>query len=139
MYVIFTIIVFSCFVITTLFYYKIYEAVRRHTNQIQTLEVQQVQQKSETANATRLRKFAGGTFFIYLAFLVCYLSRICTLVVIIICGTSNTIKGWSLYSITLVFLNSSLNPLIYCWKMKHIRHAVLDILSSFFQENTHMS
>ena len=27
-----------------------------------------------------------------------------------------------LLSLTLVFLNSVLNPVIYCWKMRHIRH-----------------
>ena len=31
-------------------------------------------------------------------------------------------------SLTFVFLNSSLNPVIYCRKMRHIRHAIVDIL-----------
>ena len=32
------------------------------------------------------------------------------------------------FSFTFVFLNSSLNPVIYCWKMRHIRHAAINIL-----------
>ena len=33
---------------------------------------------------------------------------------------------------TLVFLNSTLNPLIYCWEMKNIRHTVVDMLRHTF-------
>ncbi len=29
---------------------------------------------------------------------------------------------------TLAYLNSSLNPVIYCWKMRNIHHAIIDIL-----------
>ncbi|CAH3127966.1 unnamed protein product [Porites lobata] len=36
------------------------------------------------------------------------------------------------FVLTLVFLNSSLNPLIYCWKMRRIRQTVLDILRNIF-------
>ena len=32
------------------------------------------------------------------------------------------------FGITLVFLNSTLNPLLYCWKIREVRHAVKKIL-----------
>ena len=32
------------------------------------------------------------------------------------------------FTITLVFLNSSLNPLLYCWKIREVRQAVKEIL-----------
>ncbi|KAL9957515.1 hypothetical protein ACROYT_G039154 [Oculina patagonica] len=38
----------------------------------------------------------------------------------------------SLYTLTLMFLNSSLNPVIYCWKMRHIRQAIMGILRTTF-------
>ena len=28
------------------------------------------------------------------------------------------------FGLTLVYLNSSLNPLLYCWKIREVRHAV---------------
>jgi len=28
------------------------------------------------------------------------------------------------YTMTLLFLNSSLNPILYCWKIKELRQAV---------------
>ena len=81
-------------------------------------------------NAARVRKFADGTFFVYLAFLVCYLPDICFLLVFAISGPSTMIRGLQLYTTTLLFLNSTLNPLIYSWKMRHIRHAVMNILGN---------
>ena len=128
-YVIFAIIEVICLVTTTFFNHKIYLAVRRHNNQIQALQVEEAAENSETgANVTRLRKTALGTFYVYLLFMVCYLPNISSYVLISVFGSGTAIKGLSMYTLTLVFLNSSLNPLIYCWKMRHIRHAVVNIL-----------
>jgi len=121
----------SCLITSALLYCKIYLAVRYHANQIHALQIQQEAQNGEMANAARLRKSAIGTFYVYLVFLACYLPNICGYFAIMIFGmTSLSTTVWVLlpYAMTLVFLNSSLNPLIYCWNMRHIRHAVLDIL-----------
>ena len=32
------------------------------------------------------------------------------------------------YTITLVYLNSSLNPILYCWKVEEVRETVKDYL-----------
>ena len=117
----------SCLITCALLYHKIYLAVRHHANQIHALQVQEAQ-NNEMANSARLRKSAIGTFYVYLVFLACYLPQNCLYFAIIISGTSTTIWVLNTYVLTLVFLNSSLNPLIYCWKMRHIRHAVVEIL-----------
>ena len=126
--VIFMIILGLCFISTTIIYFKIYLVVRRHTNQIQALQVQQVAQNGEMANVARQRKSAVTTFYVYLVFIVCYFPFFCTFVSLKISGPSTTVIGLLRYSQTLVFLNSSLNPVIYCWKMRHIRHAIMNIL-----------
>ena len=122
-YVIFTTIVVICLITTTLFYCKIYSTVRYHKNQFQVLQVQQIARNGEIANEERMRKSAVGTFYVYLVFLICYLPDISIHVVIFeSSGQSILIKQLHGYLATLVFLNSSLNPLIYCWKMKHSTH-----------------
>ena len=52
---------------------------------------------------------------------------------------SVTVKKLHYFSLTVVFMNSSLNPLIYCWKMRHIRHAVINILRNVFQHRSRAS
>ena len=119
-----------CFITTAWFYIKIYFAVRHHSNQIRVLQAQIAQNGEVIANAVRQRKSAVGTFYAYLVFLACYLPHIC--VWIVLNSNKNSTVTWRLvsYAVTLVHLNSSLNPLIYCWKMRHIRHAIMDILRS---------
>ena len=115
-------------VLTTLVYIRIYFTVRRHKIQIQALQVQQEAQTSEMANFASLVKSAVGVFYVYLLFLACYLPYFISSAAIKIDGPSIALKRFSLFSSTLVYLNSSLNPVIYCWKMRHIRRAIMDTL-----------
>ena len=133
-YLMFTTIWVSCLITTAVLYCKLYSAVRRHRNQIQSLQVHQTTQNGEMmANATRPRKSAVGSFYAYLVFLACYLPDICISVASSI-PLFQSILMWDFehYTVTLVLLNSSLNPLIYCLKMRHIRHTIVNILRRFF-------
>ena len=85
-------------------------------------------QTREIANFATLVGSAFGTFYVYLLFLVCYLPHIISLAAIKIHGPSISLKRFLLYSMTLVFLNSVLNPIIYCWKMRHLRRTFVNIL-----------
>ncbi|CAH3023999.1 unnamed protein product [Porites evermanni] len=98
-----------------LLYCKIYAAVRHHTNQINALQVQQVAQNGEMAMAARQRKTAVATFFVYVVFLACYLP-LSSIFITLMFNHYESVSWWHLlfYSLTLAFLNSSLNPLIYC-------------------------
>ena len=121
-----------CYIITAAVYCKIYFTVQRHAKQMQAQQIQ-VAQNSQMESAVRQRKSAISTFCVYLVFLVCYLPDYCAQVTLSISGRSTALEGVLSYALTLVFLNSSLNPVIYCWKMRHIRHAVIDILRNIRQ------
>ena len=110
-----------CLLVTTVVYIKIYLVVRRHKTQIQALQVQ-------NPNFASLIKSAVSTFWVYLVFLVCYLPMLICFAVVAIYGPNITLNTTLSFSSTLVFLNSSLNPVIYCWKMRHIRQAIMNIL-----------
>ena len=129
-YIIFVIIGVVCIITGTLLTVKIFLAARGHINQVQALQVQQVSQNGEMANVARVRKFAITAIYIYVLLMVCYLPNFCiSHVGTVTSGTSTaTVKVISHYTLALVFLNSTLNPLIYCWKMRHIRHTIMDIL-----------
>ena len=126
--------------VTTVVYIRIYVAVQRHKNQIQTQQVQEEAESDEMANFASLIKSAVGVFYVYLVFLICYLPFLINLVAFAVKGHSLSLKGFFLFSRTLVYLNSSLNPVIYCWKMRHIRHAIVDKLRNmprFRNRGTH--
>ena len=114
--------------VTTLVYSKIYLVLRRHTNQIQALQVRTAQNGEMASNFASLRRSAIGVFYVYIVFLVCYLPRFICLAALKFHGPRIYLKAFSLYSLTLVFINSSLSPFIYCWKMKQIRHTIMNTL-----------
>ena len=113
------------FTVTFVVYIRIYFTVRRHKNRIQ---VQEVAHSDEIKNFIVLLKSTVGIFYVYLVFLICYLPYFIYMAVIRMYGSSTALKQFFLYSLTLMYLNSSLNPVIYCWKMRHVRHAIMDIL-----------
>ena len=127
-FVVYAITDILCLVTTALLYFKLYFVVKHHANQIQALQVPQQPQSERTTNALRLRKSAVGTFYVYLVFLVCYLPQVGNYVATIIHGSNTLIKSFTRFTFTLVFLNSCLNPLIYCWKMRHFRHTLMNML-----------
>ena len=129
----FSIIFVACLITAAFLNYKIYMAVRCHAYQIQALQVQQVAQNGEVANVGRVRKSAVATIYIYLVYLVCYLPNTSRLWITAITSSeprpSTIIRPGTL---TLLLVNSYLNPLIYCWKMRHIGYAVMEILRNAF-------
>ena len=116
------------FFITVVVYIRIYFAIQRHKNQIDILQVQRSAGNDEIAKLTSLVKSAFSVFYVFLLFLICYLPYCIVMVVYQISGPSIPFKKAYLFSLTLVFLNSSLNPVIYCSKMAQIRHFVMSIL-----------
>ena len=119
-----------CIIATALFYWRIYLSARLHTIQINRLQVHQAQQNGEVmANTARQRKCAVGIFYVFLVLLACYLPIRCLSIADLSTGLQTTlILRLKLNANTLVLLNSSLNPLIYSWKMRHIRRTIMNLL-----------
>ena len=126
-----------CLIITGIIYSRMFFPARHHANQIQVLQIQ-VAQNSQIESAARKRKSAISMFYVYLVFLVCYLPVYCLMVSVtylIKSPPSTALDGVMVYTLTLVFLNSSLNPVVYGWKMKHVRHAMIDVLRNLFPKH----
>ena len=137
--IVFAFVELVCLVTTTVLNYRIYSAVRRHRNQIQSLHVQQAQQISEMAHAASVKKSVAGTFYVYLVCVLCFFPQVCTFFAVAIYGVNTVNKILSVYTFTLMFVNSCLNPVIYCWKMRHIRHAIIETLRNLWRYATNSS
>ena len=132
-YLVFVIIVGTCLVVSGILNCYIYALVRRHANQIQSIQVHGNDQENapEVANSRWIRKSMFTTIYVYLLFLLCYLPNISVSWFI---GSSPSLitKVVKSYTVTLLLLNSSLNPLIYCWKMRDIRQTILNMMQNVF-------
>ena len=118
------------FIVSFVVYTRIYLTVRRHKKQIQSMQIQEIVQAGEKANFTALIKSTVGLLYVYLVFLISYLPFFICIAVVRIYGSSIAFRKVFIFSWTLIFLNSSLNPVIYCWKMRHIRRAIIEILGN---------
>lgn len=113
--------------VSTFCYIRIYRIVRRHQIQIQVQQqaAQQNTTEGDNSNMVRMKRSALNTFIFYIAMVLCYFP-----IIISLCAASITSKDlpevWHLAD-TVVFLNSSVNPLLYCWRLGEIRKAVLKI------------
>ena len=123
-----------CLIIAGVLCCKMHAVVRRHRNEINSaLQVQQVAQNGKLASDARLKKTALATFYMYIVFLGCYVPYFCVRAAFRISGESVLRQHLFYYFLTLMYLNSSLNPLVYCWKMRNIRQAVMSLLRNIFQ------
>ena len=120
-----------CLIVIALFYFKLHLVVKYHTEQIMAQQIQcrENNDKLEWLNAERQKRSAVMIFYVYLALLICYLP-ITILHTIYSVGIESPpiFQVFEVICDILFVLNSSLNPLIYCWKIKHIRHAAKAIL-----------
>ena len=134
MYVSFVIIDAGCFITATSLSVKLYLTLRRHINQTQ---VPQVAENNQGESVQRKRKSAIASLYVYLVFIVCYLPNDCVLIII-----ATNFEPWidvnhfEFYTLTLLFLSSTVNPLIYCWKMKRIQHTIVGTLRNLFSSPT---
>ena len=121
------IIIVLCLLAAAFSYVQIYGAVSRVIHSELTLKCAVERNgniREQTANMASFKSHALSTFLVYCLIILCYLPYFCVVFVITLTGPSIP-KRFS-YDITsiLVFINSSLNPLVYCWRLRDIRNAV---------------
>jgi len=118
------IITLLTFFVTALSTLKIFQIVRRHQRQI-TQQQQSVQ--SNTINALKCKKSAVTVLYVYGLLVIFYLPVFVTVFIETFTGYTKTVKIAYDYVLTVVFVNSFLNPVVYCWRIREIRRAVKDV------------
>ncbi|XP_078360666.1 histamine H2 receptor-like [Oculina patagonica] len=105
--------------VTAAVYFRIYKVARYHQNQIQN---QWQLQNGQTMAVLREKKSAINVLFFYAVFLVSYLPHLCCSILLLYKDIPSTsFQAAHEASLFLVLLNSSLNPLVYCWRYREIR------------------
>ena len=122
------VVLILCSVTSTFCYTKIYIALRRHQTAVHDQE--QTNGVGNALNIARYRKTVSSALWLQLTLMVCYFPHGILLSILAISGsvTPPLALTWALTS-TLFFFNSSLNPFLYCWKIREIRKAVRDTIT----------
>ena len=109
-------------------YLKIYVCLRRQQVQVRGFQVN----PGASLNMERYKKTVASALWIYFTLLLCYLPYTITITVSVLHGVSPCDAiAWNISGI-LVFLNSSINPILYCWKIREVRQAVKETIRQCF-------
>ena len=116
------------FLFITLSTLKIFQISRKHQSQINDQHVAVSHLQSNTVNVLKCRKSAVTVLYIYGLFVVAYLPWFSLTTAAFFIGHPRGLKIASNFARTAVFINSFLNPVVYCWRNREIRRAVKNIL-----------
>ena len=119
-----------CVTVIAFCYTKILLTLRR--NQIDRPE--EKPKKTVSLRRLRYRKTLSSLMWLQLALVVCYLPQgvVDSIVNEMDVDQDSLISKARFFTATLVFFNSSLNPILYCWKIKEVRKAVKDTIRRLF-------
>lgn len=113
-----------CLVTALFTYTKIFRTLRHHQNQTLSAFRQMT-----PLTLARYRNAVSSALCVQLTMVVCYLPYAVAGVVSQVLQdpgepATSSIFLMKVYTVTLVYLNSSLNPILYCWKIASVRDAV---------------
>lgn len=111
---------------------KIMKCVRMHEQQIQaectSARLQTEEKTSRLRDMLRYKKSTVTMIIVVGIFTLCFLPMLCVKLAHRLWGYTVRVKVSYLFASTITFLNSSINPLVYCWRIKTLRNAVKSVL-----------
>ena len=107
-------------------YTKLYVTMRRQRHKVQNYSSRRKPDGREFAlNMVRFRKTVSSAFCVQMALLLCYIPYAITVSIFAVSETVTPSLDltWHL-TLSLLYFNSTLNPFLYCWKIREVRQAV---------------
>ena len=125
-----SIIILSCLVTSIVCYTRIYLTLHRHQAQVKTNTSQgQVNKARIPLNIARYRQTVSSALWVQMSLLACYLPfAVATGLRDVLESHSSTVHQAHAVAITLLLLNSTLNPFLYYWKIRDVRRGMKDTI-----------
>ena len=115
-----------CLSIIIFSYMKIFFTLRHYQIQAEINVAQDQPRQAIPLNIVRYRKAVYSALWVQVTLFICYLPFVIieALTDLKSVKLSSSVYLVKTFSFTFVFLNSALNPFLYCWKIKEVRQAV---------------
>ena len=118
-----------CVVISTLCYIKIHYILHSQQMRVHAIFSQAQPNESSAMNRERFKKTVSSALWVYFTMLVCYLPF--GVVSGVRAITGETLPVADGFTATLIFFNSSVNPVLYCWRIGQVRQAVKETIRQY--------
>ena len=114
-------------VVTSSCYFKIYCTLRGFKARVSSHQVPRRQPRN-VLNVALYRRSVNSMLGVFGLLIACYIPYFCALIAVAFQGyTASVVLATNLTSLV-IFLNSSLNPFVYCWRIREIRMRVIAII-----------
>ena len=118
---------FFSIVLTSLCYSRIYWTLKLLHKRIASHEASRSRKKN-VMNMLQYRRSVNSMMCVFGFLIVCYIPYFCSLLVVASQGYNASVVLATNLTSLVIFLNSSLNPFVYCWRIKEIRLRVMLIV-----------
>lgn len=119
---------FSSFLIVLLCYVGIHYGLHRR---IAPIRPQPIASEPDNFHRRRYRKTVVNMMWICGLFLICYVPFLSSMLALLVTGFTKYTRCAMQFSAIVIYVNSSLNPVLYCWRIKELKEKVRAI-SNFF-------
>ena len=128
-----TLVVITFSVAASVFSYtKIYFRLRQHQLQVHAVPQEQNGERQVPLNIARYKKSVSSALWVQWALVICYVPFIVLRVMLMTFDQMFFVESefaLAYYvTLSLMYLNSSLNPILYCWRIRTVRQAAKDTM-----------
>ena len=121
-----------CLVTTIFAYTKIFLSLRQNQIRVQNHVAQRQPNQPIPLNIARYRKAVYSALWVQGTLGICYIPYNIAVFLTPRRGMPLSIYLARNFTVNMVLLNSSLNPLLYCWKIREVRQAVKETSRQVF-------
>lgn len=114
-------------VVTSSCYFRIYSSLRVSKTRIASHQLPRSRPRN-VLNMALYRRSVNSTLSVFGFLVTCYIPYLCALIAVAFLGYSASVVLATNLTTLVIFLNSSLNPFIYCWRIREIRTRVIAII-----------
>ena len=115
-----------CVITSSLCYIKIYYILHGKQSKVHVISSHIQQNESSPLHIERYKKTVSSALWVHFTLLACYLPF--GVVSGLKAVTGETLPVAEGFTATLIFFNSSVNPALYCWRIREVRKAVKEII-----------
>ena len=118
-----------CVVISTFCYGKICRTLRMQRIKVWATVSERQPNESSQLHIERYKKTVSSALWVHFTLLACYLPY--SIVSGIKAITGDPLEVVDGFTATLIFFNSSVNPVLYCWRIRDVRQAVKETIRQY--------
>ena len=106
---------------------SLFSTLRKLQSQVQNYSLEE-EASQNSFNIKRYKKSVSTSLWVYASLLACYMPFMLSLIARIAWGMSPTFLAIQWCTVSMIYMNSALNPILYCWKIPEVRDLMKGII-----------